>query len=89
MPRRSTRIRDLQQRHSAVTGDGNGVNVETSSSNNERNVATNVYTNMDVEPVNNSPERIIVISCMYATVTPEWPVWKLPLSGTCFLQFNS
>ena len=59
MPRRSTRIRDLQQRHSAGAEDGNGVNVETSSSNNERNVATNVYTNMDVEPVNNSPEHII------------------------------
>ena len=35
------------------------MNVETSNSNNERNVATNVYTNMDVEPVNNSPEHII------------------------------
>ena len=27
MARRSTRIRDLQQRHSAVAEDGNGVNV--------------------------------------------------------------
>ena len=58
MSRRSTRIRDLQRRHSAVAEDGNGVNVETSNSNNERNVATNVYTNMEVDPVNNSPEHI-------------------------------
>ena len=58
MTRRSARIRDLQRRHSAVAEDGNGVNVETSNSNNERNVATNVYTNMDVDPVNNSPEHI-------------------------------
>ena len=58
MPRRSTRIHDLQRPHSAVAEDGNGVNVETSNSNNERNVATNVYTNMHVDPVNNSPEHI-------------------------------
>ena len=58
MTRRSTRIRDLQERRSAGAEDCNGVNVETSNSNNERNVATNVYTNMDVDPVNNSPEHI-------------------------------
>ena len=58
MTRRSTRIHDLQRRHSAVAEDGNGVNVETSNSDNERNVVTNVYTNMDVDPVNNSPEHI-------------------------------
>ena len=53
MSRRSTRIRDLQRCHSAVAEDGDEGNVETSNSNNERNVATNVNTNMDVDLVNN------------------------------------
>ena len=58
MSRHSTCIRDLHQCHSAVAENSNGGNVETSNINNKRNVGTNGYTNMDVEPVNNSPEHI-------------------------------
>ena len=58
MSRRSTRIHYLHRRHSAVAEDSNGGNVETSNINNKRNVEINGYSNMDVEPVNNSPEHI-------------------------------
>ena len=40
-----------------VAEDSHGGDVE-SNSNKERNVVTNVYTNMDVDPVNNSSEHI-------------------------------
>ena len=44
MSRRSTRICDLHQRHSAVAEDSDEGNVETSISDNKRNIVTNVYT---------------------------------------------
>ena len=58
MSRCSTRICGLHWRHSVVAEDSNGEKIAISKIDNERNVATNVYTNMDVESVNNSPEHI-------------------------------